>query len=218
MPATTPSHKVVIVGGGFGGLLAAQGLNKQPVDVTAHRPPQLPPLPAAPVSGRHRRAVARQHRRPLRSVLRRQRNTRVLLGEVTGFDLTAKTVQLKDGAAIPFDSLIVATGSTHHYFGHDKWAEHCPGPQDDRGRDRDPPPRAVGVRAGRANDRPGRTIPAAHVRRGRRRADRRRDGRRDSRTRDCTRCATTSATSTRRRARSSSSRGRTACSARSTRS
>ena len=64
---------------------------------------------------------------PLRSILRTQRNTRVLLGEVAGFDLAAKTVQLKDGGAVPFDSLIVATGSTHHYFGNDEWAEFAPG-------------------------------------------------------------------------------------------
>src|SRR5262249_24127669 len=64
---------------------------------------------------------------PLRSMLRRQRNTRVLLGEVTGFDLTAKKVQLKDGSAVPFDSLIIATGSTHHYFGNDQWAQFAPG-------------------------------------------------------------------------------------------
>src|SRR5262249_46961212 len=64
---------------------------------------------------------------PLRSVLRRQRNTRVLLGEGTGFDLAAKKVQLRDGTALPLDSLIIATGSTHHYFGNDRWAELAPG-------------------------------------------------------------------------------------------
>lgn len=127
MPATTPSHKVVIVGGGFGGLLAAQGLNKQPVDVTVidRRNFHLfqPLLYQVATGGLSPANIAS----PLRSVLRRQRNTRVLLGEVTGFDLAAKTVQLKDGVAVPFDSLILATGSTHHYFGNDKWAEIAPG-------------------------------------------------------------------------------------------
>src|SRR5204862_3182692 len=64
---------------------------------------------------------------PLRGILSKQKNTQVLLGEVTGFDMAAKAVFLKDGARVPFDSLIVATGATHHYFGHDEWAERAPG-------------------------------------------------------------------------------------------
>ena len=60
-------------------------------------------------------------------MLRHQRNTRVLLGEVTGFDLTEKAVKLKSGISLPFDSLVIATGSSHHYFGHDNWAEFAPG-------------------------------------------------------------------------------------------
>jgi NADH dehydrogenase len=64
---------------------------------------------------------------PLRSILQKQKNTQVLLGEVVGFDVSAKAVLLRDGGRIPFDSLILATGSTHHYFGHDEWATHAPG-------------------------------------------------------------------------------------------
>src|SRR6478735_242728 len=127
MPATTPSHKVVIVGGGFGGLLAAQGLNKQPVDVTVidRRNFHLfqPLLYQVATGGLSPANIAA----PLRSDLRKQRNTRVLLGEVTDFDLAARTVTLKDGTAIPFDSLVIATGATHHYFGNDRWAEVAPG-------------------------------------------------------------------------------------------
>ena len=123
----TPKHKVVIVGGGFGGLLAARGLNRKPVEVTVidrrnfHLfQPLLYQVATGALSPANIAA-------PLRSVLRRQRNTRVLLGEVTSFDLAAKTVQLKDGDAVPFDSLVVATGSTHHYFGNDRWAGVRPG-------------------------------------------------------------------------------------------
>ena len=120
-------HRVVIIGGGFGGLLAAKGLNKQPVDVTMidrrnfHLfQPLLYQVATGALSPANIAA-------PLRAVLRRQRNTRVLLGEVVGFDLAAKLVQLKDGAAVPFDTLVVATGSTHHYFGHDPWEQLAPG-------------------------------------------------------------------------------------------
>jgi NADH dehydrogenase len=123
----TAKHRVVIVGGGFGGMLAAQGLNKQPVEVTLidRRNFHLfqPLLYQVATGGLSPANISS----PLRSVLRHQRNTRVLMGEVTGFDLAAKQVRLKDGTAVPFDSLIIATGSTHHYFGHDKWADLAPG-------------------------------------------------------------------------------------------
>lgn len=127
MAEVTPRHRVVIVGGGFGGLLAAQGLRKQPVEVTLidRRNFHLfQPLLYQVATGALSPANIAS---PLRSVLRKQRNTRVLLGEVTGFDLAAKSVKLADGAAVPFDSLIIATGSTHHYFGNDRWAEVAPG-------------------------------------------------------------------------------------------
>jgi NADH dehydrogenase len=64
---------------------------------------------------------------PLRSILRSQQNVSVLLGEVTGFDLDARAVLLEDGGRESFDYLIVATGSTHHYFGHPEWEEYAPG-------------------------------------------------------------------------------------------
>src|SRR5437660_5074271 len=119
-------HRVVIVGGGFGGLYAARALAHVPVDVTLldRRNFHLfqPLLYQVATGGLSPANIAA----PLRSVLRRQRNVQVLLAEVTGFDLAAKTVQLRDGAVVPFDSLIIATGSTHHYFGHDEWANLAP--------------------------------------------------------------------------------------------
>jgi len=120
-------HRVVLVGGGFGGLNAARGLAKAPCRVTLidrrnfHLfQPLLYQVATGALSPANIAA-------PLRSILRRQRNTNVLLGEVTGFDLAAKVVQLRDGAAIPFDTLLVATGATHTYFGHDDWADLAPG-------------------------------------------------------------------------------------------
>jgi NADH dehydrogenase len=119
-------HRVVIVGGGFGGLYAAQALRKSPVDVTLidrrnfHLfQPLLYQVATGALSPANIAA-------PLRAVLRRQRNTRVLLGEVTGFDLDRREVVLQDGR-VGYDSLIVAAGSWHHYFGHPEWADYAPG-------------------------------------------------------------------------------------------
>jgi NADH:ubiquinone reductase (H+-translocating) len=120
-------HRVVIVGGGFGGMNAARGLAKAPCKVTLvdrrnfHLfQPLLYQVATGALSPANIAA-------PLRSILRRQKNTNVVLGEVEGFDLAAKTVALRDGLAVPFDTLVVATGSTHAYFGHDDWAEMAPG-------------------------------------------------------------------------------------------
>jgi NADH dehydrogenase len=122
-----PRHRVVIGGGGFGGLLAARGLRKAACDVTLidRRNFHLfqPLLYQVATGGLSPANIAA----PLRSVLRKQKNTRVLLGEVVGFDLPAKAVLLADGARVPFDTLILATGATHAYFGHDEWADLAPG-------------------------------------------------------------------------------------------
>ena len=127
MAGEAGAHKVVIVGGGFGGLVAAQSLNKTPTEVTVidrrnfHLfQPLLYQVATGALSPANIAA-------PLRSVLKRQKNTRVVLGEVTGFDMPAKAVLLKDGTRVPFDSLVIATGSTHHYFGHSEWADRAPG-------------------------------------------------------------------------------------------
>src|SRR5438067_13540498 len=94
-----PRHQVVIVGGGFGGLLAARGLKKAPCDVTLidRRNFHLfqPLLYQVATGGRSPANIAA----PLRSMLRRQKNARTLLGEVVGCGLAAKRVRLKDGAA-----------------------------------------------------------------------------------------------------------------------
>lgn len=120
-------HRVVIVGGGFGGMFAARALKNSPVQVTLidRRNFHLfqPLLYQVATGGLSPANIAA----PLRSILRRQRNTRVLLAEAADFDLALHTVVLADGNEIPFDSLIVSTGSTHHYFGHDAWAELAPG-------------------------------------------------------------------------------------------
>ena len=97
---------------------------------------------------------------PLRSILRRQRNTTVILGEAVGLDPERREVLLSDGGPIAYDTLIVATGAHHTYFGHDDWARLAPGPQDPRGRDRDPPPHPHRVRGRGTGSRSG---PAARV-------------------------------------------------------
>ncbi len=121
------SHRVVIVGGGFAGLYAAQSLGREPVEVTLidRRNFHLfsPLLYQVATGGLSPGEIAS----PLRFVLRRQKNTRVLLGEVTGVDINSREVILSDNSRYPYDTLIVATGSTHHYFGHPEWAAIAPG-------------------------------------------------------------------------------------------
>ncbi len=119
-------HRVVIVGGGFGGLYAAQALGKAPVKLTLvdrrnfHLfQPLLYQVATGALSPANIAA-------PLRSVLRKQRNTTVLLGEVVDFDLAAREVVLSDGR-LGYDTLIVATGARHHYFGHPEWEPTAPG-------------------------------------------------------------------------------------------
>ena len=121
--------KVVIVGGGFGGLCAAQTLKRAPVDVTLvdrrnfHLfQPLLYQVATGSLSPGEISA-------PLRSVLGRQDNTRVLLGDVTDIDPAAKHVLLADGACLEYDSLIVATGSSSNYYGHDAWGQWAPYPK-----------------------------------------------------------------------------------------
>src|SRR5881275_1300948 len=104
------SHQVAIVGGGFAGLNAARALRRAAVKITLidRRNFHLfqPLLYQVATGGLSPANIAA----PLRSILHRQRNARVLLAEVTGFDLTDRAVQLADGARVPFDTLILATG------------------------------------------------------------------------------------------------------------
>jgi NADH dehydrogenase len=116
-------HRVVIVGGGFGGLYAARELGRDlRVDVTLvdRRNFHLfQPLLYQVATGALSPGDIAQ---PLRAILRRQRNTTVILGEAVGMDPDGRRVILSDGGPIDYDSLIVATGSSHAYFGHDEWA------------------------------------------------------------------------------------------------
>src|ERR1700733_3634689 len=119
--------RVIIVGGGFGGLRAAQTLKSDLLDVTLidRRNYHLyQPLLAQVAAGS---LSPGQISAPLRSVLSKQKNTRVLLGSVEDIDADSKQVILADGAVLPYDSLIVATGSQTSYFGNDEWQVWAPG-------------------------------------------------------------------------------------------
>ena len=119
-------HRVVILGGGFGGLNAAQKMKRAPVDVTLidRRNFHLfQPLMYQVATGS---LSPGEIAAPLRGVLSRQKNTQVLLGEAADIDPDAKRVILRDGAAFPYDSLIVATGSKTSYYGNDEWREWAP--------------------------------------------------------------------------------------------
>src|SRR5689334_8432318 len=119
--------KVIIIGGGFGGLSAAQALKSAPVDATLidRRNYHLfqPLLYQVATGSLSPGEVAA----PLRGVLGRQKNTRVLLGEVEDIDPVAKRVLLADGASFEYDFLIVAAGSRTSYYGHDEWQKWAPG-------------------------------------------------------------------------------------------
>jgi len=121
-------HRVVIVGGGFGGLYCARGLRRSPVDVTLidRRNFHLfQPLLYQVATGALSPANIAT---PLRCILSRQKNCVVRLGEVVDLDPTARQVVLADGGRVPFDTLVVATGSTHHYFGKcADWEPLAPG-------------------------------------------------------------------------------------------
>lgn len=120
------SHRVVILGGGFGGLYAARQLRRAPVRLTLidRRNFHLfqPLLYQVATGGLSPANIAT----PLRALLRRQANTEVLLAEATDIDVPGRQV-LTGNRAIGYDTLIVATGSRHAYFGHDEWEPAAPG-------------------------------------------------------------------------------------------
>jgi len=124
---TSHQHHVVIIGGGFGGLHAALALRNAPVQITLidrrnfHLfQPLLYQVATGALSPANIAA-------PLRAILHRQKNARVLLGEVARINVTERAVQLADGERIAYDTLIVAAGVRHHYFGNDHWEAYAPG-------------------------------------------------------------------------------------------
>ena len=122
----------MIIGGGFGGLQAARALKSAPVEITLVDRQNFhlfQPLAYQVATGA---LSASEVAIPLRSIFKRQRNIRVLLAEATGVDLDAREVQLTQlpngelGETLPYDTLVVATGSRYAYFGHDDWAPYAP--------------------------------------------------------------------------------------------
>ncbi|MEM8501829.1 MAG: NAD(P)/FAD-dependent oxidoreductase [Cyanobacteria bacterium P01_D01_bin.1] len=120
-------HHVVIVGGGFGGLYAAKALGKANVKVTLIDKRNFhlfqPLLYQVATGGLSAGDISS----PLRAVLSKQKNVQVLMGEVVGIEAKAQSVKLKNGEIVKYDSLIMATGSSHHYFGKDEWSDIAPG-------------------------------------------------------------------------------------------
>jgi NADH:ubiquinone reductase (H+-translocating) len=121
-----PGPHVVIIGGGFGGLAAARALRRAPVRITIvdrsnHHlfQPLLYQVATAALSPADIAA-------PIRRILRGQPNVAVMLAEATAVDVAAKRLVLADGS-LDYDILIIATGATHAYFGHDEWSEHATG-------------------------------------------------------------------------------------------
>ena len=121
-----PRHRVLILGGGFAGLNAAQKLKRGPVQVTLvdRRNFHLfQPLMYQVATGS---LSPGEIAAPLRGVLSRQKNAEVLMGEAVDIDPDAKRVILRDGATLEYDSLIVATGSKTSYYGKDEWRTWAP--------------------------------------------------------------------------------------------
>lgn len=129
-PSVKPSaarHRVVIIGAGFGGLNTAKALKHADADITVIDKRNFhlfqPLLYQVATGALSPGEIAA----PIRGILSKNKNTQVMLGEVTGIDATAKTLQLADGATVPYDTLIVGPGATDNYFGHPEWAALAPG-------------------------------------------------------------------------------------------
>lgn len=125
--AVNPAHRIVIVGVGFGGLEVARYLASTKVRITVidrrnHHlfQPLLYQVATASLA-------ASEIAWPIRSLLRKQKDVTTVLGNVVGVNSQEKKVLLEDGEAIPFDTLVLATGARHAYFGHDEWEPYAPG-------------------------------------------------------------------------------------------
>jgi NADH dehydrogenase len=120
-------HRVVIVGAGFGGLWAVKSLKGAPVDIIVvdQRNHHLfqPLLYQVATAALAPSEIAW----PIRSMLHDRRDVTTILATVTGVDMAGRAVQLADGDRIAYDTLILATGARHGYFGHDEWEEFAPG-------------------------------------------------------------------------------------------
>ncbi len=119
--------RILIIGGGFGGLWAAKALSNKPVEVILidrknHHvfQPLLYQVATAVLS-------PGEIAQPIRRILAKAKNIEVILGEIVGFDKENNTVLLADGSSVPYDYIIVAAGARHAYFGHDDWEAAAPG-------------------------------------------------------------------------------------------
>ena len=127
MTGTDTSPRIVIVGGGFGGLSAVQALKGSGATVTLidRRNHHLfqPLLYQVATSALAPSEIAW----PIRQLVKRRDDVTTVLGTVTGVDTVGRTVGLDDGSSVPYDYLILATGARHAYFGHDDWEPFAPG-------------------------------------------------------------------------------------------
>ena len=127
MTDQTEFHQVVIIGGGFGGLNAAKALRNAPVKITLIDKRNLhlfqPLLYQVATGGLSPADIAS----PIRAILRKNKNTRTIMAEVKDIDIESQKVYMDDNRVADYDSLIVAAGSSHHYFGHDDWSKYAPG-------------------------------------------------------------------------------------------
>jgi NADH dehydrogenase len=124
--SSAAKHRVVVIGGGFGGLRTVTSLKRSPVEITLIDKRNFhlfqPLLYQVATGGLSPANIAA----PLRSLVRRQANCSVMLGEVTEIDIACREV-VAGTDRIPYDTLVVAAGVRHSYFGHDEWEQHAPG-------------------------------------------------------------------------------------------
>jgi NADH:ubiquinone reductase (H+-translocating) len=118
--------KIVVIGGGFAGLWAVRQMRRAPVEITlidrSNHHLFQPLLYQVATAGLAAPSIAA----PLRHILRHQRNVTVIMGEVVGIDAPAHRVRLRD-VSVDYDYLLIASGATHAYFGHDEWEQYAPG-------------------------------------------------------------------------------------------